>query len=144
MASNQEPYPSSLTDKEWELLKAYVPSRKKLRRPARYSYREILDAIFYVVRGGIPWRMLPKEMPPWRICYYYYMVWRKEGVWERINARLVEKTRLDAGKKKPRVLRSSTARVLKYLTTAECEDTMRAKRLWGERGIYSWTPWDWS
>jgi putative transposase len=42
-----------------------------------------MNGIFYVLRGGIPWRFLPKDFPPWQTVYYYLWVWRREGVVER-------------------------------------------------------------
>jgi transposase len=126
----QELYPSSLTDAEWKLIAPLVPGPKLLGRPPRYSKRAILDAIFYVVRGGIAWRLLPHDLPPWRIVYYYFMTWRRDGLWLQIHDALRDRVRLQSGKKKPRPLRSSTRRALKYLTTEECVATMRARRSW--------------
>ena len=50
-----------------------------------YSKREILDAIFYAVRSGCAWRLLPNDLPPWRIVYCYFMVWRRAGLWQKIH-----------------------------------------------------------
>ena len=66
----REPYPSDLTDAEWAVLEPLLPGPAKLGRPPRYEKRAILNAIFYVVRGGCSWRMLPGEMPPRRIVYH--------------------------------------------------------------------------
>ena len=70
---NQEPYPSNLTDTEWKRIAPLIPGPKLFGRPPRYAKRAILDAIFYVVRSGCAWRMLPHDLPPWRIVYYYFM-----------------------------------------------------------------------
>jgi transposase len=81
-------YPSSLTDAEWEFVRDMVPQSKPLvgrGRPCTWSKREILDAIFYVVRGGIQWRMIPNDLPPWKTVYHYFRKWSKEGVWIRIH-----------------------------------------------------------
>jgi transposase len=53
----QEPYPSSLTDAEWNLISPLIPGPKLLGRPPRYAKRAILDAIFYAVRSGGAWRL---------------------------------------------------------------------------------------
>ena len=66
----REPYPSDLTDAEWAVLEPLIPGSSKLGRPPRYEKRAVLNAIFYVVRSGCSWRMLPGEMPPWRIVYH--------------------------------------------------------------------------
>ena len=137
----REPYPSSLTDAEWKLIEPLVPGPKLFGRPPRYSKRAILDAIFYVVRGGIAWRLLPHDLPPWRIVYYYFMVWRREGLWQAIHDTLRDRVRLRSGKKKPRRLRSSTLRALRWLTTEECAVTMQASRSWDANDPSWWTRW---
>ena len=60
--------------------------------------REVLNAIFYVLRGGIPWRMLPHDLPPWKTVYHYFRAWRIEGVWEDINEVLRERVRAQQGR----------------------------------------------
>jgi putative transposase len=47
--------------------------------------REILDAVFYVVRGGCTWRLLPHDFPPWKTVYHYFRAWRIDGTWERLH-----------------------------------------------------------
>jgi transposase len=137
--STREPYPSSLTESEWNWIEPLLPTAKLFGRPPRYSKRAILDAIFYVVRGGIAWRLLPHDLPPWRIVYYYFMTWRRDGLWQKIHDTLRDEVRLQHGKKKPRPLRFSTVRALKYLTTEECAATMQAKRFWDANDTSWWT-----
>jgi len=137
----QEPYPSSLTDREWKLLEPLLPKPKLFGRPPRYRKREILNAIFYAVRSGCAWRLLPHDLPPWRIVYYYFMVWRREGLWQKMHDTLRDQVRLRSGKKKPRPLRSSILRALKYLTTEECAATMLARRYWDVSDTSWWTRW---
>ena len=135
-----EPYPSDLNEKEWRLISGFIPRPQKRRRPPQYSKKEIINAIFYLVRSGCTWRMLPKEMPSWRLVYYYYARWQKEGVWQKIQDYLRCRVREKHAKKKPRVLRSSTARVLRHLPSPECEATMREKRSWDESDTFWWIP----
>jgi len=139
--TTQEPYPSNLTDSEWKQIEPLVPGPKLFGRPPRYTKRAILDGIFYVVRSGCAWRMLAHDLPPWRIVYYYFMVWRREGLWQSIHDTLRDRVRLRSGKKKPRLLRSSTLRALKYLTTEECAATMLARRSWDANDTSWWTRW---
>jgi transposase len=138
---SENPYPSSLTDREWKLIEPLLPAPKLFGRPPRYRKRDILDAIFYAIRSGCAWRLLPHDLPPWRIVYYYFMVWRREGLWQRMHDTLRDKVRLRSGKKKPRLLRSSILRALKYLTTEECAATMQARRFWDANDISWWTRW---
>jgi putative transposase len=61
------------------------------------NIREVVNGIFYVLWGGIPWRFLPKDFPPWQTVYYYFWVWRREGVVERMNTLLREQERVRVG-----------------------------------------------
>ena len=104
----REPYPSDLTDAEWQVLSPLIPGPAKLGRPPRYEKRAVLNAIFYVVRSGCSWRMLPGEMPPWRIVYHYFVRWRQDGQWIKMHEALRDALRVRSGKKKPPGLRYST------------------------------------
>ena len=80
------PYPSDLSDKEWEIIKPYFSNLRANRGRKRvHSYREILNAIFYLLRSGCSWRMLPHEFPHWKTVYHYFRLWRIYGIWEHIN-----------------------------------------------------------
>ncbi len=92
-------YPSDLTDAEWAVLAAVVPAAKPGGRPPRHERREILDAILYVLRGGIAWRALPHDYPPWQTAYDYFRRWRLDGTWARINAALRARVRVKAGRR---------------------------------------------
>lgn len=96
----RDKYPSYLTDKEWSFLEPLIPGASHLGRPPKYSRRQIVNAIFYLVRGGCAWRMLPHDLPPWRICYYYFMGWKRDGIWESIHDRLRDLAWTHHGKKK--------------------------------------------
>ena len=60
--------------------------------------REILDAVFYVVRGGCAWRLLPHDFPPWKTVYHYFRAWRIDGTWERLHRALRERVRVRLGR----------------------------------------------
>lgn len=85
---NREPYPSDLSDAEWETLKPLIPKAKPGGRPRTTNMRAVLNAIFYILRGGCVWRMLPHDYPPWKTVYHYFRQWRIDGVWEQINEAL--------------------------------------------------------
>ena len=139
MEAKEEPYPSSLTQREWEIVRPLLPERGKLGRPPRYTRRELLDAILYVVRSGCTWRMMPKEFPHWRLVYYYFTKWHGLGVWQKLNDALRDRVRIKVGKKKPRPLRLSTVRALKWLASQESVASMQEKRSTDENGMYWWT-----
>ncbi|HIC93226.1 MAG TPA: IS5 family transposase [Anaerolineae bacterium] len=94
----REPYPSDLSDAEWEIIKPFLPSPKAKGRPRVHPLREILNAIFYIVRSGCVWRMLPHDFPPWKTVYHYFRLWREDGTWEQINAALRAEVRVAAGR----------------------------------------------
>src|SRR3954464_12917081 len=82
----RRPYDIDLTDPEWEHLKPLVPAVKAGGRPPIHSRREILNGIFYAVRSGCAWKLLPHDLPPWRTVYHYFWSWRRNGTWQ-MNSR---------------------------------------------------------
>lgn len=90
-------YPSDLTDSEWKILEPLV-KQGKMGRPREHSTREILDAIFYIVKGGNQWRMMPKDFPPWKTVYDYFYRWKKNGFWDAIHDELRSQCRKQVGK----------------------------------------------
>jgi putative transposase len=78
-------HPSDLSDREWQLLESLLPPPKPGGRPVKYPRREIVNAIRYVLRTGCAWRMLPHDLPPWRIAFHYFRTWRRDGTWQRAN-----------------------------------------------------------
>ena len=103
-------YPTDLTDAQWKLVRPLIPKPKPGGRPQSVDRREILNAIFYLVRGGIQWRMLPHDFPPWGTVHYYYRQWRRDGMWEAIQNALRTKVRHKAGRHKSPAPPSSTAK----------------------------------
>jgi transposase len=63
---NRKHYATDLTDREWAILEPLVPAPKPGGRPCRWDRREILNGIYYVVRSGGSWRLLPHDLPPWQ------------------------------------------------------------------------------
>jgi transposase len=96
--TTRQPYPTDLTDQEWALIQHLVPVAKSGGRPADYPRREILNGIFYLLRSGCSWRMLPHDLPPWRIVYHYFRQWRQDGTWQHIHDMLRGDVRVATGK----------------------------------------------
>ncbi len=92
------PYPSDLSDPEWEILAPLLPTAKPGGRPRTVNLRRILNGIFYLLRGGCAWRMLPRDYGPWSTVYDYFRTWRLDGTWERIHTILRERGRTLAGR----------------------------------------------
>jgi putative transposase len=89
-----------MTDSQWKYIKELIPSAKTGGRPRSLEIRQVINAMFYVVVGGIPWRMLPDEYPNWKSVYHYFRVWRKADIWQRIHDTLRAKVRRKAGRHK--------------------------------------------
>jgi putative transposase len=94
----RKPYPTDLSDKEWDLIKHLVPAAKPGGRPEKYPKREILNGIFYILGGGCAWRLLPHDFPPWQIVYHSFWVWHQDGTWQVMHDLLRGDVRVAAGK----------------------------------------------
>lgn len=95
-AKQAKRYETDLTDEQWEIIKPFVQSR--MGRPATVDRREVLNAIFYLLRTGCQWRMLPKEFAHWSSVHSCYWRWKKNGTIERVHEALRQKVRQQAGK----------------------------------------------
>jgi putative transposase len=91
-------YQTDLSDSEWSYIEPHIPIPKAPGRPRVHSLREILDAIFYIVRSGCAWRLLPHDFPPWKTVHHYFRTWRIDGTWERMHAALRERVRVRMGR----------------------------------------------
>ena len=91
-------YASDLIDAEWALLEPLLPPPRDHGRPRAWPLREVVNAIFYVMRSGCPWRLLPADFPPWRTVYRWFAARRDAGLFERVNHALVMADREGAGR----------------------------------------------
>src|SRR5215216_80559 len=87
-------YPTDLSDAEWSYIEPHLPTPRAPGRPRRHSLREILDAIFYIVRSGCAWRLLPHEFPPWKTVHHYFRTWRIDGTWDGMHTALRKRLRV--------------------------------------------------
>ena len=92
-------YASDLSDQEWAVLEPLIPSAKPGGRPRSVDMRQILNGIFYLLRSGCAWRLLPHDYPAWSRVSDYFRTWRNAGVWEQLVTTLRERLRLQAGRK---------------------------------------------
>ena len=98
---SRKPYPTDLNDVQWLILEAMlmaVLNQSKRGRPRQVDLREIVNAIFYVLRTGCAWRLLPHDFPAWQTVYGYFRRWRDSGRWEQLNDALRETVRNEAEK----------------------------------------------
>src|SRR5438477_3747572 len=97
---SHQTYPTDLTDRQWDCIKDLLPSAKPGGRPRSLDLRAVLNAIFYLLKTGCQWRMLPQTYPKWQSVYYYFRVWRDSGIWQRLHATLRAAVRRAAGRHK--------------------------------------------
>src|SRR6266487_2897232 len=94
-------YPSDLTEAQWQLVAPLLPAAKSGQqggRPRTVNLREVLNAIFYFLKGCGGWRYLPHDLPPWGTVHYYYRRWRRDGTWKKVHAALRTEVRAAAGR----------------------------------------------
>ena len=90
---HRQAYDTDINDIGWELLATLIPPEKRGGRHRSVAMREVLNAIFYVLRSGCAWRLLPHDFPAWQTVYGYFNRWRQDGLWEQLNAALREAVR---------------------------------------------------
>ena len=94
----RQSYPSDLNDAEWDEIKDILPPPSKMGSPPRVDFREIINAILYLNDNGSKWRAMPHDFPPWSTVYTYFRRWSRNGLWLKMNAILLERVRLSAGR----------------------------------------------
>lgn len=83
-AAARKPYPSDLTDAQWELIEFLIPPAKPRGRPREVDMREVINTILYINRTGCQWEMLPHDLLPKSTVYDYFATWRDDGTWQHI------------------------------------------------------------
>lgn len=92
-------YPSDLTDQEWEGIKRFFDRPDPRGNKGHHDKRDIVNAIFYVIKGGIQWRMMPNDLPPWQTVYDHFYRLNKRGIWEQVLDFLNTKLRIKEERK---------------------------------------------
>jgi putative transposase len=77
-------YTTDLSTEEWTCLKNHLPASKLPGKMRSHALREIFDAIFYILKSGCPWRLLPGDFPPWQTVFYHFRKFRLSGLWTLI------------------------------------------------------------
>ncbi len=95
---SRKPYPSDMSDAEWEILKQVLPQPKGFGHPVEVDFREILNGIFYVQRTGCQWEMMPHDLPPYSTVYRYFQKWQRKGIWQQMHDQIREKLRTQLGR----------------------------------------------
>ena len=121
-------YPSDVSDAEWDVINPLLPPAKSGGRPRTTCLRDLVNAIFYVIRGGCAWRMLPKDFPPYQTVYDYFRAWRKDGTWEKIHDTLRDRLRQKEGREASPSAAILDSQSAKTTEKGAPEGTMRARR----------------
>ena len=91
-------YPSNLTEQQWLLIEEYFYYGEYGNR-SKYEKKKLVEAVLYVTKTGCQWRQLPREFPPWQTVYSFFRRAKSRGVWEKVLQSLVQKSRLQMGRK---------------------------------------------
>ena len=87
-------YSTNLTDSQWKSISKFFD----LQRKRKYSLRNIIDGILYLLKSGAQWELLPREFPPFGITFYYFRKWKTDGIWQQIVLELAKAARKAIGK----------------------------------------------
>ena len=140
MAIPRRPYPSDLSDSEWQILEPLLPSEKPGGRHRGYALREIVNAIEYLIRCGGAWRSLPHDLPHWQSVYHYFRLWKRDGTWLRVHDHLHEEVRRQMGRDAQPSAAIIDSQSVKTTEKGGFMATMARRRSAGENGIFSSIP----
>jgi putative transposase len=143
----RKPYPTHLSDPEWDLIQPLVPTAKPGGRPEKYPQREIMAASSSILRRGCAWRRLPHDFPPWPMVYQSFWRWRQDGTWQRRHALRRGDVRVAAGKRRQPSAGSRDSPSVKTTATGGAVGMMPANRSKAASAISSSIPsgssWPW-
>lgn len=97
-AQRKRRYPTDMTDAAWQVITPLLARPTGPGAPRRVDMRAVVDAIWYRLRTGCQWRMLPADCPAWPTVYYHFRQWGDDGTWERINTVLRHQVRVAEGR----------------------------------------------
>ena len=126
-------YPSDVSNAGWKIISKLVPAAKHGGRPRTLDMRLAINAIFYVVTGGIQWRMLPREYPKWQSVYHYFRQWRNDGTWQRIHDTLRAQVREQEGRHKHPTAGSVDSQSVKTVQIAGIRGFDNGKKVKGRK-----------
>ena len=116
-----------MTDAQWQILEPLIPPAKPGGHPRTANMREVVNGIFYVLRTGCGWEMLPHDLPPYSTVYYYFRRWQKKGVWQQMNKALRQQLRQGEGRSsQPSAAIADSQSVKTTEKRGRCTDSMVA------------------
>jgi transposase len=134
-------YPSDLTDEEWKLVEPLI-CKKKAGSPPRHPRREMLNAIFYVLRTVCQWTDLPHDLPPWKSVYSQFLRWKEKNLFEQINAHLRKSLRQLCGRAAEASAGIGDSQSVKTTEKKGFADLMQVRKLKAGKDTYWWITLD--
>ncbi len=120
-------YKTDITDTQWQIMEPLIPPAKPGGHPRTVDMREVVNGIFYVLRTGCGWEMLPHDLPPYSTVYYYFRRWQKTGAWQQMNNTLRQRLRQQEGRNpQPSAAIADSQSVKTTEKRGKCTDLMAA------------------
>jgi putative transposase len=126
-------YPSDLTDEQWPLIEPHIPPVRPGGRPRKTDMRDVVDAVFYILRTGCQWRYLPQNFPPKSTVWRYFDEWRHDGTLETIHDSLRKKVRTAEKPYHPRTTASVDSQSVDTTSGGEQRGRDNAKNVDGRK-----------
>lgn len=141
---NRKPYPSDLTDKEWDQIEPilYENIYRKAGSKGKYSRREMFNAILYVLRSGCQWTDLPHDFPPWKTVYSQFLRWRDKDLFQKLNDKLTKRLRILLGKNAEPSAAIVDSQSVKTTEKKGFVDLMEGRKLKVGKDTYWWITLD--
>ena len=124
-------YPGDLTDVEWDKIKHLIKQDVYFGKRGRtkYARREMLDAIFYVLRTGCQWTDLPNDFPPWKSVYAQFLRWKEKGIFDKVHDFLRHSLRKAVGRNEKASVGIADSQSIKTTEKKGFADLMQARKL---------------
>ncbi|WP_083901689.1 IS5 family transposase [Pseudanabaena sp. PCC 6802] len=134
-------YNTDLSNQEWEIIAPMLPKPSKWGRPPKTNMRELLNAIFYILKNGCTWQNLPHDFPPYSTVYFYWQRWERTGLLEEINRKLSQQFREKVSKEATPSLVSIDSQSVKTTESAGSRGFDGGKQIKGRNASLWLTPW---
>src|SRR5919107_1045373 len=126
-------YPSDVTDEQWALIEPHLPAARPGGRPRKTEMRDVIDAVFYILRTGCQWRYLPIDFPPRSTVWRYFDRWRSDGILDTIHDRLRRQVRAAEKPGHPRTTASVDSQSIDTTSGGEARGRDNAKNVDGRK-----------
>jgi putative transposase len=131
---DRKAYPSDLTDAEWEILEPLIPAISEEAAHVKYTRREIVNGVLYVLRSGCPWRLMPHDLPAWGTVYDYFRLWQKQGIWDQVVEALRKRMRRKQGRdEEPSAAVIDSQSIKTSAVRGEAKGFDMGKKIWGRK-----------